>query len=298
MKVVVLGDTGMLGGMLKRYLEKQDDIDVVGLSRKDGLNVGPYFNEAQTLNAIDVLDSPDFIINCIGAIKPVFNDKARQTEAIYTNAVFPHELVSWNHRFEVGAKIIHITTDCVFDGADGGYTEKRPHNALDDYGRSKSLGEPDDCMVLRTSIIGPEWNGNKRSLLQWFLGRGNVNGYDNHIWNGLTTLELSRCISDIINMELYSNGTYHLFSNDVTKYELLRIMESWWKLGIAVHKTSAPHICNRTLRTTKSLNNTLKPSGIEKMIEDLTPFIRRPRTSMFDEPIAVYPLKYKVEDDV
>lgn len=286
MKVVVLGDTGMLGGMLKRYLKKQDGIDVVGLSRKDGLKVGPYFNEAQTLNAIDALESPDFIINCIGAIKPVFDDKARYTEAIYTNAVFPHELVSWNHRFEVGAKIIHITTDCVFDGADGGYTERSTHNALDDYGRSKSLGEPDNCMVLRTSIIGPEWGGNKRSLLEWFLGVENANGYDNHLWNGLTTLEFSRCIYDIINMELHSNGTYHLFSNDVTKYELLRIMESWWKRGVAVHKTSAPYSCNRTLRTTNGLNSVLKPSGIEKMIADLIPFIKKQRYPMSFKKIA------------
>ena len=192
MNVVVLGDTGMLGGMLRRYLE-EEGIDVIGVSRKDGLVIHPAYHTASLLNKIPALLNPDYIVNCIGAIKPVFNDKNRLTEAIYTNAIFPHELVGWNHRFEVGAKIIHITTDCVFDGTEvnaGYYAEGALHNSIDEYGKSKSLGESEDCMVLRTSIIGPEWGGNKRSVVEWVLSqRGKeINGFTNHRWNGLTTL--------------------------------------------------------------------------------------------------------------
>lgn len=285
MKVVVLGDTGMLGGMLRRYLEKQDDIDVSGFSRQDGVEVCPGHRVKDF-----VYDDADYIINCIGAIKPVFNDKSRLVEAIYTNAIFPHELP----KMFLDSKIIHITTDCVFDGRDGGYTESSPHNPLDEYGKSKSLGEPADCMVLRTSIVGPEWGGNKRSLVEWFLSqhKSSVNGYTNHIWNGITTLELSRCIFDIIRNELYSNGTYHLFSVDINKYQLLRMMESWWKRGIAINPVEAPQSCNRTLRTTKELNSVLKPKSISMMLEELQPFIRKAVTGPFDEPLAVYPLNF------
>lgn len=287
MKVVVLGDTGMLGGMLKRFLEDKKDIEVVGLSRKDDFIVDHYSPVDELMQLIP--NDVDYIVNCIGAIKPVFNDKKRLTNAIFTNAVFPRELA--NICELDGINLIHITTDCVFDGLDGGYTEKSVHNPTDMYGKSKSLGEPENCMVLRTSIIGPEWNGNKRSLVSWFLNTGNANGYDNHIWNGLTTLELSRCIYDIITNELYSGGTYHLFSNDVTKYELLRIMESWWKRGTAVNKTSAPWSCNRTLRTVKNLNSILKPNSINFMIGAIRKYIVPRRNSKFDEPLAVYPIE-------
>jgi len=277
MKVVVLGDTGMLGGMLYRYL-KEEGVNVVGLSRKDGVEVGPGHSVQHRVD-----DDADYIINCIGAIKPVFNDESRLVEAIYTNAIFPHELP----KLFPDSKVIHITTDCVFDGSDGGYTESSLHAPLDEYGKSKSLGEPDTCMVLRTSIIGPEWGGNKRSLFEWFLGqyKSSVNGYTNHLWNGLTTLELSRCIYDIMVNDFYSTGTHHLFSTDVTKYELLRIMESWLKRGIAVNPVEAGTSCNRTMRTTKKLNSILKPKSISGMIEDLIPYVEKQKVGFFDEPL-------------
>ena len=275
MKVVVLGDTGMLGGMLKRLLESKD-VDVYGVSRKNGLQISPYYHTSALLNKISVLDSADYIINCIGAIKPVFNERDRLAEAIYTNAIFPHELVKWNNvRGCFKAKLIHITTDCVFDGLDGHYTESSPHNPLDEYGKSKSLGEPEDCMVLRTSIIGPEWGGNKRSLIEWFLcQRGKTaNGYTNHMWNGLTTLEFSTLICDIMLRELHSTGIYHLYSNDVNKYKLLKWLNKTLELGIEVSPTEATQYCNRTLRTEKKLNGLLEPLDMYEMLEEQAQFM-------------------------
>jgi len=268
MKAVVLGDTGMLGGMLKRVMEVHG-IKVEGISRKDGLLVNPSYCMASLLNKIPALEDADYIVNCIGAIKPVFNDKSRLNEAIYTNACFPHDLVEWNDTFNIGAKIIHITTDCVFDGVDGYYTESSPHNALDNYGKSKSLGESEDCMVLRTSIIGPEWGGNKRSLIEWFLSEKGktTNGYTNHIWNGLTTLEFSTMICDIMLRDLHSKELYHLYSNDVNKFELLTFINDTLELGIEVSPTEAAQSCNRTLRTRMNLNSLLEPLGMYKMLE-------------------------------
>lgn len=274
MKVVVLGSTGMLGGMMVRKF-KEDGLDVVGISRKDGLQVGPYHNVGVLLQKILTSHNPDFIVNCIGAIKPVFSDRSTVEHAIYTNAIFPYELIRWNKSFNIGAKIIHITTDCVYDGRDGYYTEESLHNPLDEYGKSKSLGEPDDCMVIRTSIIGPEWGGNKRSLIEWVLSnRGKeINGYTNHLWNGITTLELSRCVSDIIWNDMHCCDTRHLYSTDVDKKELLDLMNRSWELGMTINSTEAASSCNRTLRTSFGLNGLLQPSNTAKMIDELKPYI-------------------------
>jgi dTDP-4-dehydrorhamnose reductase len=263
MKAVVLGDTGMLGSMVKEELYTQG-IEVVGLSRKDGLVIHPEVG-IESLEKFPELDDTDYIINCIGAIKPVFDNKSRLTEAIYTNAVFPHELAAWYcHK-----KIIHITTDCVFDGIDGWYTENSVHKPSDAYGKSKSLGESEDCMVLRTSIVGPEWGGNKRSLVEWLLSNagGEVNGFTNHLWNGL----------DIVWNDMYSNGTYHLFSHDIDKFSLILLMNNIWELGIKVSPAKANFPYNRTLRTVHKLNSILKPQPMTKMLEDLTPFIKMDR---------------------
>ncbi len=281
MKTAVLGDTGMLGSMVRGVLHS-DGIETVGYNRSNGLRV-EY--DLDTYQMLDNVVDPDvkFIINCVGAIKPVFNDPNNVLNAVYTNSIFPRELADWANIKTVWGEgdklVIHITTDCVFDGKDGWYTENSPHNAVDQYGKSKSLGEPDNCMVIRTSIIGPEWGGNKRSLVEWFLSQrdGETNGFMQHMWNGLTTTELSRCISDIIWHDLYCDGVYHLFSNDISKYELLEFMNRAWGLNIKVNPADAVR-CNRTLRTFKDLNSILQPQSTIKMLEQMTSFIKMDRT--------------------
>ena len=129
-------------------------------------------------------------------------------------------------------------------------------------------------MVLRTSIIGPE-RGTNKSLVEWLLSNkgGKVNGFTNHIWNGLTTLELSKCINAIIHEDLYQEGTHHLFSSDVTKLDMLRIMSDAWALCIEVHPTEAKEPCNRALRTAKTLNSVVRPTSYVEMIEELREYI-------------------------
>jgi len=283
MKVAVLGDTGMLGSMLKGELYAQG-LDVVGYNRSNGMGV--EYNADMFKRIETVIDpSVTHVVNCIGAIKPVFDRPESELNAVYTNAVFPRELADWADCKTIWGegekKVIHITTDCVFDGADGWYTENSPHNALDNYGKSKSLGEPINCMTLRTSIIGPEWGGNKRSLVEWFLSNrgGEVNGYTNHMWNGVTTLELARCISDIIWNDMYTVGVKHLFSHDTSKFELLLLMNDAWELGIKVNPTEAGTPCNRTLRTIHEMNSILRPQSMSKMFEELRPLIEEDRTA-------------------
>lgn len=268
--IYVLGANGMLGHMVYNYMRSQG-YEVVGTTRKDlDIHTLSYPGFVEQMGTTDIYNA-EFVINCIGAIKPRFIncDSMTLAENIYVNSVFPRFLASYTR--QCGVKTIHITTDCVFDGKDGGYVETSPHNPLDTYGKSKSLGEPDeDCMVLRTSIIGPEKKGRSYSLLEWIRGNdGNtIKGFTNHWWNGVTTLELARIIMDIIELEMYSEGVFHVFSEDVTKYEMVQSIIKNYGLNISVKKHKA-NPCSRTLRTKKSFNNIVSPQSFEDMIKDL-----------------------------
>lgn len=268
MRVGVLGANGMLGWMVSEVLKPS--FNVIPMGRKE-VNISS--TDTLPAEACRRISECDFVVNCIGAIKPAFSNHERLAENIAVNAVFPHVLADFCQKNRVG--IIHITTDCVFDGKDGFYTESSQHNATDDYGRSKSLGEPKNCMVLRTSIIGPE-NGTKKSLVEWLLANNHkgVRGFTNHMWNGLTTMELANIIAIIIRRGLYSKGTYHLFSTDVTKAELLHKMIKHWELDIQVDEQPAPDYCNRTLRTNKELCSIVQPRSLDDMLQDIKPYVK------------------------
>ncbi|SVD75743.1 uncharacterized protein METZ01_LOCUS428597, partial [marine metagenome] len=154
----------------------------------------------------------------------------------------------------------------VFSGRDGKYNESSIHDEMDLYGRSKSLGEPNNCMVIRTSIIGEELH-NHASLISWAKSqKGNsVNGFINHHWNGITTKQYGRVIIKIINNELYNHGLYHLYSPvDITKYELLKIINERFQLRLDIKKKDAPVKTNRTLRTNSKLNTELNVPDLLK----------------------------------
>lgn len=281
MRIVILGSTGMLGGMAMRYFAKAG-YDVVGLSRSNGFAIGPSedFSDMVIRLFQEIVDRQEvLIVNCIGAIKPVFNNPARLAEAIYVNAVFPRQLAdwvaAWSKYSKADVKLIHITTDCVFSGVDAPYDEKALHDPLDEYGKSKSLGEPPNCMVLRTSIIGPEWDGNKRSLVEWFLSNNGkeVNGFTNHYWNGLTTLELSKAIDKIIKQNLFKNGTFHLFSTDVSKLEMLEEMKKRFELDIKINPMVAKDSIDRRMSTVHELNGIIQPEPYHLMIKELKEYI-------------------------
>lgn len=266
-KIAILGNQGMLGWMMDLTLWSSTMFEVKGFNREQ---FEITMNDDSYLRLHKVLGSNyDYIINCIGAIKPAFKDPKQTPLNVKINSIFPWQLADFGQ--DTNTKVIHITTDCVFDGLDGGYTEESLHNPTDEYGKSKSLGEPPHCMVLRTSIIGPEFGGRQKSLVEWLRSNedGAVNGFTNHLWNGLTTRELSRLVGSIIRHDLHSEGTYHLFSNDVNKYDMLREMSNTWELGVEVGAVEASQYCNRTLRTVKNLNGILKPLMFGEQIRRL-----------------------------
>tara|TARA_Y100000593_G_C4235388_1_gene299223 strand:- start:31 stop:867 length:837 start_codon:yes stop_codon:yes gene_type:complete len=272
MKVAVLGQNGMLGHVVKDVLQLNHFAQVEGFGRET-LDIYPRkLNDMGTKLSLLLNHKTDYVINCIGAIKPTFNLSSDLSIPIYTNAVFPHQLAIWGEL--TGTKIIHITTDCVFSGSLGKYTETSVHDALDEYGKSKSLGEPKNAMVIRTSILGPEMGGRNRSFLSWIKGQDGktVNGFTNHYWNGLTTLELAHHLVDIIDADLWTPGVFHVFSEDVTKYDMVKKIADAYQLDIGVEEHETDHPVDRTLRTTEELNEYLQPASFETMIYDLVEY--------------------------
>lgn len=284
-KVLVLGSTGMLGSMVTRYL-KEIGFNVQGSSRDKN---GFYFDaEAFINNPEEFLSLRDFdyIVNCIGIIKSHINE-ANNTgveAAIKINAWLPHQLSEWVKGSDT--KIIQIATDCVYDGEKGGYSEADPHDPLDVYGKTKSLGEvrgQDHFLNIRCSIIGPELKTHS-SLLDWFLHHPEgavLQGYDHHHWNGVTTLQFARLVEKIISADKFNELTavspVHHFvpNNQVTKYELLNLFKEAFGKDITIERVDniGPAI-DRTLGTKFSELEKLMPSTTMKQaVEELAEYI-------------------------
>jgi len=256
MKILVLGGSGMLGYAVRKVLEQKD------LHWTERQNARMEADNVHNLQAVDMYAEADFdlilrkinpkyVINCIGVIKPRMMDHIEAS--IYTNAVFPHMLA---RLCKDRTKLIHITTDCVFSGKQGPYKETAPHDALDEYGKTKSLGEcAADAMVIRTSIIGPE-PYNKHSLISWVQKQQDqvVQGYTNHLWNGVTTFELAHVFQHIMKMDQWSPGLFHIHSpTAVNKYELVRLICQRYSVRPkALNAIEAPGACDRRLATNYS----------------------------------------------
>jgi dTDP-4-dehydrorhamnose reductase len=251
-RIAVLGTTGMLGSTVYHILKSSEKCDVIGITRKE--------LDVQTADISDiksVLGNCDYVINCIGIIKPYIHDDApaEVERAININALFPYKLAS------SGIKIIQIATDCVYDGVKGSYTEIDKHNALDVYGKTKSLGEvtAENFLNLRCSIIGLEEN-NKKSLLEWFLnqpGNACINGYQNHFWNGITTIAFARLCKGIIENNKWFNGFQHIVPSDiVTKAAMLKLFaETFNRKDIMINDINAHERIDRTISTINTSRN-------------------------------------------
>ena len=267
--VLVLGSTGMLGNTVTKYLLKNSQLNIIPTHRTDTYKLTHNSIKYDILqdNLSTLPQNIDYVINCVGIIKPFVLNNIEAT--IKINSLFPWELSRWAD--SNNCKIIHITTDCVYSGKKGKYIETDLHDALDIYGKSKSLGEiSSEAMVLRTSIIGEELH-NYASLISWAKSQKGkiVDGYKTHYWNGITTLEYAKCCEKIIKNDLYQKGLYHIFaSTDVTKYELLNIFNTKYNLNLNIKK-SYPEKIDRTLRTSMNLCSILKIPSVNQMLEVL-----------------------------
>jgi len=254
-KILILGATGMLGHAVADLFRAKTDFQLTQSSR---INLPGYVNfDAESDNVSDLLSviKPDWVINCIGVIKPHINEQSSDsiTRALRINAIFPQLLSTATNN-----PIIQIATDCVFSGEKGSYIESDPHDATDVYGKTKSLGEvPSENMKhLRVSIIGPE-KGRTTSLLEWFRNQpknSELNGFIDHLWNGVSTYHFGRIVLGLIENEFTDFTKTHIIPADVvTKAELLNIFSSAYnRSDLTVVQTNSFKTINRTLHTSNS----------------------------------------------
>lgn len=291
MKIAVLGASGMLGSMLVDYLSKRYQIVATTRNRE---HVRPMPNvEWRRLDAMgqdsvvimDAISDCAWAINAIGLIKQNIND-SNVLDSIYTNAVFPHKLAKVAEKLD--CHVIQIATDCVFAGDKKDYIESNDHDALDIYGKTKSLGEVQSPNMyhLRCSLIGRELKTHK-SLMDWFLGqlRGAVvEGYVNHIWNGVTTLHFAKMCEGIIVNKMKLPYLQHVIPMDsISKASLLRCLaDQFGREDIIIKDVEAKPSIDRSLATTNpGMNWSLwraagyhDPPSIEQMIRELSACVK------------------------
>ena len=251
--VLVLGASGMLGSAMISVLSESEDLYVIGTARNI-VQVGSFkplvMSDIQHVpTALDVF-RPDIVINCIGLIKqrPECSDP---NLAIEINSLFPHKLA--DQCYAVGARLIHISTDCVFSGKRGWYREDDRCDAEDLYGLTKIHGEVDypNAITLRTSIIGHELKLPSYGLLEWFLSqKDRCSGFTEAVFTGLPTVELARVIRDFVIPKPNLHGIYHVASKPITKYELLKVIAFYYNKSIQIDKDDRP-MPDRSLDGTK-----------------------------------------------
>jgi dTDP-4-dehydrorhamnose reductase len=279
-RVLILGCNGTLGHKLYQVLSPV--CAVTGTIRGDYRSIMKYgfYEESRIITGVDAreivdIDNlikiavPDVVLNCIGIVKALEEKSGRRLN-IQLNALLPQQLyeICWKR----GARLIHISTDCVFSGEKGHYREDDPSDADDDYGKTKYLGEVSGpgALTLRTSFIGRELSG-ANGLLEWFLAHkgGTVDGYTNAIFSGFPTLHLAWIIADIINNHKDLNGLYHLSSQPISKYKLLTLINQAMRLNIEVKEYPDFH-CDRSLDSTRYRRETgFTPLSWERMVEEL-----------------------------
>lgn len=246
MKVLVLGATGMLGNAMFRILSESAELSVYGTARSESARcrfpsklssrivVGTDVENNDSLTKVFAVVRPDVVINCVGLVKQLA-DANDPLQAIPINSLLPHRLAVLCQA--IGARLVHISTDCVFSGHKGSYLETDFPDAYDLYGRSKLLGEVDypHAVTLRTSIIGHELSGN-RSLVNWFLSQqGSVKGFTRAIFSGLPTVELSTVVRDVVLPRKNLCGLYHVSAKPINKFDLLQMIAKIYGKNIEIN---------------------------------------------------------------
>ena len=275
-KVLVLGNKGMLGHVLYETFQANDNFkkyDVIGINRSvDNADSNSYTLDVLKLDELEHFiknKQPNYIVNCIGSL--VEASINRPSLAIQTNSLLPHFLNEISEKYNF--KLIHISTDCVFDGSKGRYKESDKKTETNYYGLTKNLGEinNDRNLTIRTSIIGPEIKLKTTGLFDWVISQkcNTIHGYSRAIWSGLTTIELAKFIIWSLDKEI--TGIVHATNSlGISKYDLVKLINKTFDLNIDLLKNKDYEI-DKTLLNTK-INNYNFPSYI-KMIEKMKDWI-------------------------
>lgn len=264
MRVLILGGEGMLGHKVFQTLNQRFETCVSFRNSAGPWTRYPVYADVEKrrcLSGVDALNfdsvmrafgqaKPNVVINCIGIIKQL-KEAHDPIVSITLNSVFPHRLAALCTA--TGARLFHVSTDCVFSGSKGNYTESDVSDAEDLYGRTKFLGELDHpgCLTIRTSIFGRDF-AKSNALLEWFLSNrgGRVRGYRNAVYTGFPTQVFARIMGDIIEYHPELAGLYQIASQPISKYDLLVKIRDAMKLDIEIVPYDDPP-CDRSLSTAR-----------------------------------------------
>lgn len=267
MKILILGGQGMAGHVIAAYFLNKPQYQVFYTSRDRNDPNGIYLDVTHSKSLEELINTlkPDITINCVG----ILNEHASHnpTVAFQVNSLLPHQLAKLTERYQ--GKLIQISTDCVFSGEKGDYTETDFTDGTSIYAQSKQIGEiiSDKHLTIRTSIIGPELKENGIGLFLWFMRqRGKIKGYENVLWNGVTTLELAKAIEEMIKNNV--TGLYHLGSETkISKFMLLKLFqEVYEKKDVEIIPDDAI-VLDRTIKNTRTDFHYPVPSYQEMLLE-------------------------------
>lgn len=251
MKYLVLGGSGMAGHVIATYLMEQGEI-VETVARRNVKFCKTHIADVRNLELLKkiVLDGNyDYIINCIGILNTACERDI--TNAILINSYMPHFLADIT--FHTNTRLIHMSTDCVFSGKKGGYSENDIPDGETLYDKTKALGEviDDRNLSFRNSIVGPDINENGIGLFNWFMKQsGEISGFEKSIWTGVTTITLAKAIYEASKIKLI--GLYNLVNNKpISKYELLVLFNKYMNKDIKINRLAGKIqdkslICKRT----------------------------------------------------
>jgi dTDP-4-dehydrorhamnose reductase len=276
-KVLVLGSAGLIGHQVYNYLKDSDNYELHNISYQNKIQDDTVLLDARNEQVfIDKITSisPKYIVNCIGIL--IDGSNADPENSIFLNSYMPHRLTRLADK--INAKLIHISTDCVFSG-----DKKEPYIETDEkdgrgvYAKTKGLGEiiSDKHLTLRTSVVGPELKNDGEELFHWFMGQsGEIPGYTKAIWSGVTTTELAKAVKWSIDHHI--TGLYHVTNNSsISKYDLLQLFQKYTKKDINIKPFSGKD-ANKSFIDTRLLMDYKIPS-YDQMISDMVSLIANNR---------------------
>ena len=275
-KILILGATGLIGHQVYLRLNANKNFVVSSVARQRKISDDTVLLDARDehfLEKVIVDINPDIIVNCMGVLIAEANRDPEN--AIFLNSYIPQYLKNIANSFD--AKLVHISTDCVFSGKKGLYTEDDIRDADDTYGRTKALGEVTESphVTLRTSVVGPEIKEGEE-LFHWFMSQeGRIKGFTKSYWSGVTSLELAKAVEWVIEKDI--QGLYHITNGiPINKYELLMLFKKYTNKEIEIESIEGKVSDKSFLDTRKEINYVVP--GYEKMISEMIHFIKYRRT--------------------
>ena len=278
-RILIVGSKGMAGHMLRQFLIESKTFEVIDISRDDECFKSNYsldLTDLEELGSILEIEKPDVIINCVGILNQAA--EASPERSIFINSFIPHFLAGRCKR------LINISTDCVFIGLKGNYVESDLKDGHGFYAESKSLGEVTygPHLTIRTSIIGPELKSNGGGLLHWFLNQsGEVKGYSNALWTGVTTLQLAKFIEDLIDKPDITGLVHYTNNIIISKLNILKLISLVFNKKIDIISFGDYYV-DKSLVNTRSDIDFVIPD-YETMIRELFDFMCNHRDNLYQQ---------------